>query len=185
MLIVQHQQKFKWLNSRLIGGITLDRSPSDYYSNYIRIQRDERGYYVSYTETDSVLSKYSTDITNAASYLSYEFNPAKGLKVTVAARYDFYHYNFKNALPPSAFTGAPSTTNDYERVSPKLGLTYNYKGIGFYANYSEGFVPPQISELYTGVKVPYLGPQTFLIMRLADGSRWLKILCTPTIAGTG
>jgi iron complex outermembrane recepter protein len=161
MLIAQHQQSFNFLNSKLIAGISVDNSPSAYSSNFINIDRDTRGYYVSYSTTDSVLSQYKTGINNLASYVHYEAELVRGLKLTAALRYDFYHYDFENALPPSAFTGAPSTTNNFKRFSPKAGATYNYKGIGVYANYSEGFVPPQISELYTGVKVPYLGPQTF------------------------
>jgi iron complex outermembrane receptor protein len=161
MLVAQHQQSFNFLHSKLIAGVSVDNSPSKYSSNFININRDNRGYYVSYTSTDSVLSQYKTGINNLASYIHYEAELAKGLKLTAALRYDYYHYDFDNALPPSAYTGAPSTNNNFNRFSPKVGVTYNYKGAGLYANYSEGFVPPQISELYTGVKVPYLGPQTF------------------------
>lgn len=161
MLIAQHQQSFRFLNSKLIAGISVDNSPSNYKSHFIHIDRDSRGYYVSYAATDSVLSQYKTGIGNLASYIHYEAEILNGLKLTAALRYDHYHYNFENALPPSAFTGAPSTQNNFKRFSPKIGATYNFKGAGIYANYSEGFVPPQISELYTGVKVPYLGPQTF------------------------
>jgi iron complex outermembrane recepter protein len=161
MLVAQHQQSFNFLNSKLIAGITVDNSPSTYIANFINIQRDSRGYYVSYANTDSVLSRYAVGINNLASYLHYEAELAKGLKMTAALRYDLYHYNFENALPPSAYTGSPSTKNSFKRFSPKIGATYNYKGIGVYANYSEGFVPPQISDLYVGVKVPFLGSQTF------------------------
>ena len=161
LVVAQHQQSFNFLNSKLIAGITVDNSPSTYIASFINIQRDSRGYYVSYTNTDSVLSKYSVGINNLASYLHYEAELAKGLKLTAALRYDLYHYNFQNALPPSAYTGSPSTKNSFKRFSPKIGATYNYKGTGLYANYSEGFVPPQISDLYVGVKVPFLGSQTF------------------------
>jgi outer membrane receptor protein involved in Fe transport len=173
MLIAQHQQSFSFLNSKLIAGISVDNSPSTYSSNFINIDRDTRGYYVSYSPTDSVLSRYKTGINNLASYVHYEAQLVRGLKLTAALRYDFYHYDFENALPPSAFTGAPSTTNNFKRFSPKVGATYNYKGVGVYANYSEGFVPPQISELYTGVKVPYLGPQTFYNY---EAGGWFSIL---------
>lgn len=161
MLVAQHQQSFSFLNSKIIAGLSVDNSPSKYNSNFININRDDRGYYVSYATTDSALSQYKTGITNLASYVHYEAVLAKGLKLTAALRYDYYQYDFENSLPPSAFTGAPSTKNNFKRFSPKIGATYNYKSVGLYANYSEGFVPPQISELYTGVKVPYLGPQTF------------------------
>jgi iron complex outermembrane recepter protein len=161
MLLVQHEQKLNWLNSKFIAGINVDISPSDFWSNYIRINRDGRGYYVSYAATDSVLSKYSTGINNLASYLHYEISPVAGLKITTALRYDYYHYNFNNSLPPSAFTGSPSAKDDFRRLTPKIGATYNYKSVGVYANYSQGFVPPQISELYQGVSVPVLAPQIF------------------------
>ena len=179
MLIVQHQQKINWLGSKLITGITLDASPGTYISNYIRIQRDARGYYINYTATDSVLSKYKTNITNAAAYTSYEFNPFNRLKITAALRYDYYHYKFTNYLPPSAFTGAPNSTNHYSQFSPKIGAAYNFKQIGFYANYCAGFVPPQISELYTGVKVPYLGPQTFFNY---EAGGWVSVLSNKLFA---
>jgi outer membrane receptor protein involved in Fe transport len=173
MLIAQHQQSFSFLNSKLIAGITYDNSPSRYNSNFINIDRDSRGYYINYTTTDSVLSKYKTGINNLASYIHYEAELAKGLKATAALRYDYYHYNFVNALPPSAYTGSPSTINNFKHVSPKVGLTYNYHGAGVYANYSEGFVPPQISDLYTGVQVPYLGPQTFFNYEMGG---WFSLL---------
>jgi len=173
MLVAQHQQSFSFLNSKLIAGVTFDNSPSRYYSNFINIDRDSRGYYVNYTTSDSVLSKYKTGINNLASYIHYEAELAKGLKATAALRYDYYHYNFVNALPPSAYTGAPSTKNNFKHASPKVGLTYNYHGIGVYANYSEGFVPPQISDLYTGVQVPYLGPQIFFNY---EAGGWFSLL---------
>lgn len=162
MALAQHQQRFSFLNSKLVAGVSIDGSPSDFYSQYIRIHRDERGFYTGYHTTDSVLSRYSTRISNLASYVHAEAVPVKGLRLTAALRYDLYHYNFVNFLPPSAFTGAPSSRQQFNRLSPKLGLTYNYRGIGWYANLSEGFVPPQISELFTGTKVPYLDSQTFL-----------------------
>jgi len=161
LLVAQHQQKFNWLGSKLIGGLSADISPSSYIANYIRIQRDNKGSYLSYTNTDSLLSNYSTGISNIASYLNYELSPVKGLKVVAALRYDFYHYNFRNSLPASASTGSANTQNDFNRVTPKVGATYNYKGMGIYANYSQGYVPPQVTDLYNGVKVPYLHPQTF------------------------
>ncbi len=171
--IAQHQQRFDWLGSKLIAGLSADISPSSYIANYIRIQRDARGNYGSYTKTDSVLSNYSTGISNLAGYLNYELSPVKGLRLTMAVRYDHFHYNFQNFLPSSASTGSPDTKNDFNRVTPKIGATYNYKGIGFYANYSQGYVPPQVTDLYNGVKVPYLQPQTFFNY---EAGGWLSLL---------
>lgn len=158
---LQHNQKIDKLNSKITGGLSIDISPSSYISNYIKIDKNPKGYFTRYSKTDSTLSDYATGITNLASYINYNADIVTGLKLVAALRYDFYHYNFRNHLPPSSFSGSPSTKNIFERFTPKLGLTYNYKDLGFYANYSQGFVPPQISELFQGVKVPYLQPQTF------------------------
>ncbi len=119
MLIAQHQQSFNFLNSKLIAGISVDNSPSTYNSNFINIDRDNRGYYAGYATTDLVLSKYKTGINNLASYIHYEAELVKGLKLTAALRYDFYNYRFDNALPPSAFTGAPSTKMTSNAFRPK------------------------------------------------------------------
>jgi len=173
MLVAQHRQKFHWLDSRLIAGISSDISPSAYSANYIRIRRDNKGNYLDYVPTDSLLSNYSTAIDNFASYVDYEMSPVKGLKLVAALRYDYYHYSFRNGLPPSAATGSPDTRNDFNRFTPKLGATWNHKGIGFYANYSQGYVPPQVTELYNGVKVPYLSPQTFFNYEMGG---WLSLL---------
>lgn len=157
----QHQQKFRWLGGRLIAGISADASPGTYKADYIRIKRDANGNYVGYSSTDSSLSNYSIGITNIASYAQFDCMPFTGFRVVAAMRYDHYYYRFANHLPSSAASGAPSSTNIFTRVTPKAGITYNYKRLGLYANYSQGFVPPQVTELYTNVNVPYLKPQTF------------------------
>ncbi|HEY0898257.1 MAG TPA: TonB-dependent receptor [Sphingobacteriaceae bacterium] len=160
-LFLQHDQRLNWQNGKLTAGINADLSPSDYNANYIGIEKDAAGYFKGYSATDSLLSNYSTDIKNLASYLNYSMNLTEGLKLVAALRYDFYHYNYRNFLTTKAFSGAPSTKQHFQRVTPKLGLTYNYRDLGFYLNYSQGFVPPQISEMFQGVKVPFLMPQTF------------------------
>jgi len=160
-LFLQHDQKLTKLKSKITAGVNIDTSPSDYISNYISVQKDNMGSFTGYAESDSALSRFSTGITNLASYINWNTDILKGLKLVVALRYDFYHYKYRNYLSPSSYSGAPSTKNNFDQFTPKAGLTYNYKGLGFYANYSQGFVPPQINELYQGVKVPYLQPQVF------------------------
>ncbi len=169
---LQHDQKLEKTKSKISAGLNVDFSPSHFYSNYIKIDKNEAGYYTGYSNTDSALSHYATDITNLASYLNFNQDIIKGLKLVAALRYDYYHYNYQNNLSGASFSGAPSTKNQFQTVTPKLGFTYNYKSIGFYTNYSQGFVPPQISELYQGVKVPYLSPQTFFNSEVGG---WLEL----------
>ncbi|WP_121356873.1 TonB-dependent receptor [Flavisolibacter nicotianae] len=162
-LIAQHRQNLNWKKAVVIGGLNVDISPSTYNANYIRIKKDTISKkYVSYQNTDSTLTDYATKLNNYAAFLNVEFNPIEKLRVVASLRYDYFHYGFDNHLTPSAFSGSPDTVSNFHRVSPKVGFTYNFSArTGIYANYSEGFVPPQVTELYTGVKVPNLNPSIF------------------------
>jgi outer membrane receptor protein involved in Fe transport len=109
-----------------------------------------------------LLTNYNVDLLNTAVYTQFEYKSFYKLKIVAAARYDRLSYKFDNHLLPSAFTGAPDATDHFDHFTPKLGLTYEFsKGKGVYLNYSVGFAPPNITDLYTGVKVPVLKPSTY------------------------
>lgn len=173
--IAQHRQNLSWKKAVLIGGFNIDLSPSTYGANYIRITKDTVSKkYVSYQSTDSTLTNYATRLNNYATFASFEMNPVEKLRIVASLRYDYFHYGFDNYLKPSAFSGSPDTINNFSRVSPKVGFTYNFSArTGIYANYSEGFVPPQITELYTGVKVPNLNPSIFYNYEVGG---WIEII---------
>ena len=161
-VIAQHRKSFNFLNARLIGGISIDYSPATYEASYIDVARNTEGIYTGYTPTDSLLTDYAVELLNTAAYAHFEINPTEKLKLVAALRYDRLGYDFDNKLTPSAFTGAPDEQNGFRSLSPKLGLTYDFgSGMGGYANYSVGFAPPQISELYRGVQVPALQPSYY------------------------
>lgn len=156
-LLVQHKKRFAWKNASLIAGVSADYSPATYFAQYIDVDRDAAGYYTGFTATDSVLTDYHAGLMNTAIYAQTEMSPVEKLKVIAALRYDRMDYDFDNYLPPSAFTGSPDERNYFHAWTPKLGLTYDFgRDRGVYANYSVGFAPPNISELYRGVKVPSL-----------------------------
>lgn len=179
--IAQHKQQFRAMRSVLIGGLSADISPSRYDARYIRINKDSVSKkYTGFKSTDSVLSNYSTGINNYAGYISLEFSPLKKLRIVSSARYDFFKYRFNNDLSASSFSGSPDTVNNFSRLSTKIGATYNFTGkTGIYANYSEGFIPPQVTEMYTGVKVPDLVPS---VVRNYEAGGWAEILYNKLVA---
>ncbi len=162
-LIFQQRQNLKWKNATLIGGASIDISPSTYSARYISIVKDTvSGKYTGYHEPDSILTQYKSGINNYAGFLNFEASPIEKLRVVASVRYDVFRYDFDNYLTPSAYSGSPDTINVFQRLSPKIGFTYNFSNrVGLYANYSEGFVPPQITEMYKGIKVPELTPSVF------------------------
>lgn len=176
-LFATHSQKIDWLQSKIIAGTSVDFSPQRYYAKFISVNKDlNTGKFTSYDipVIDSFLSKYKTGIINMAGYLDYECSPVKNLRLVFALRYDAFQYFFINDLPSSASVSTASAVNSFSRITPKLGAAYNYKNIGFYANYSQGYVPPQLTELYSSVKVaPYLLPQAFSNYEIGG---WLSLL---------
>ncbi|MBL6447597.1 TonB-dependent receptor [Fulvivirga sp. 29W222] len=158
-IIVQHKQEFLWMNSSLISGASADYSPNTYKANYIEIFKNEEGIYESFTETDSVLADYKIDLVNTAAYLQGKIEPVRDLSLIAALRFDQFNYHFENALDSNAYTAVLDGRNSFSRVTPKIGVTYDLKNNrGLYANYSQGFVPPQVGELYRGNKIPTLKP---------------------------
>jgi len=162
-LIVQHSKKINSINAKWISGVSADFSPATYLANYISINKDPNGVYYQYQSTDSILTNYKTDLLNTAAYTQLEYNPVSELRIVLAARYDRLDYKFDNYLPPGAYSGAPDAINHFDHFSPKIGFTYNFgSNRGLYTNYSIGFAPPNISDLYTGVQVPTLKPSSYI-----------------------
>jgi iron complex outermembrane receptor protein len=174
--IAQQKQQIKWKNALFIGGVNVDLSPSTFDANYIKIKKDTTTKkYISFQNTDSSLTDYATKLNNYAAFANFEFSPTEKLRVVVSLRYDLFHYDFDNHLNPSSFSGSPDMINDFERLSPKIGFTYNFsERTGIYVNYSEGFVPPQVSELYTGVKVPNIEPSIFYNYEVGGWAELIK-----------
>lgn len=178
-LLLQHVQHFKFLQSKLIVGTSAELDPQSFFEDFIWIKKQNQNgafNYVSYTKVnpDSVLASYHTVISNFGSYVDYDFTIAPGLRISAAARYDAFQYAFVNSLPGSKVTGGPSTITNYGKVAPKIGFTYNDRGIGFYGTYSEGYVPPQITQVFgKTTNSAYLLPQTFKNYELGG---WLSLM---------
>jgi len=174
-IIGQHRQKLHRKNALLIGGVNIDVSPSSYSADYIRIKKDTVSKkYVTYQSVDSSLTNYATRINNYAAFMNFEFSPVPKLRIVASLRYDLFHYDFNNHLKLNSFSGSPDTVNRFGRVSSKIGFTYNFSDrTGIYANYSEGFVPPQVTEMYTGVTVPHLAPSVVYNYEIGG---WIEII---------
>lgn len=183
-MAVQHRQRFNWKDAVLTGGLQVDISPSSYQANYIRINKDTVSKkYVSYKSTDSGLTRYNTNLNNYSGNINFELSPIKNLRIVGSLRYDIFRYGFDNHLKPSSFSGSADTVNYFKRISPKIGFTYNFSNrTGLYANYSEGFVPPQVTEMYTGVKVPKLNASIFYNYEIGGWAEIIKSILSADIS---
>jgi len=149
-LIAQHTQKFKFMNSKLIAGTTIDFSPSKYWSYQIdlaaQLRADKKSvekYAITKERPDIQIANYDADIHNTAFYAQYDFEPLPKLRISAGLRYDNMSFDFVNYLDNT--TGNKS----YSQTTPKIGLTYDLgHGKGIYANYSKGFSPPGLTAIF-------------------------------------
>lgn len=160
VLDMQHHWNFKNIKSKLLLGGYWDFTPQNLIAHYIDIFKDTAiGKYTSYTypTKDSLVTSYETTLNNKAIYVNYIFDLNKFVRINGSIRYDDFKYIFNNLLP----NGTPSANNHFTNWTPKLGINFNKNHHGVFANYSEGFVPPQITEIYNAIRVPFLLPQKF------------------------
>lgn len=147
--LAQHKVNFSAFNSSLIVGGSFDYSPQRFVAERTTVTVDaETGRNVDFTvNANDFILNYNADIFNYAGYFQYEMSPIEHLKVTLAARYDGFQYDYDNEL--DGIAGPRDSKDTYNNISPKIGVNYNFSNsLGLYANYSNGFTPPQASTLY-------------------------------------
>jgi len=153
--VIQDQIKTEKLD--VTAGVSLDYSPNSYFAKYIKVHKTDDDIYDTYQETDSLLTDYEVKIFNAGLFANAEYKLNENLKLLAAFRYDNINYDYTNNLGADAYSGAPDSNDSFEAFTPKLGAVYKVNNqLSFYANYSKGFRPPEVGELYRGVKVPTL-----------------------------
>lgn len=183
-LYVQHVQKFNFLHGKLIIGSSVELNPQTYDQSFIWVQKQTANGLSNYTgftraNPDSLLAKYKTFVTDFGSYAAYDFSPLNGLRISTALRYDAFQYVFVNYLQGTKVIGGASAVTHYNKLAPKIGFTYNYKGIGVYGNYSQGYVPPQITDVFKATNNTYLLPQTFTNYEVGG---WFSLLANKLYA---
>ncbi len=170
-LDIKHEENFGWLRSKLVSGVYLDKSQNKYVSDNIAITRDSStGVYTSYTlDPNRVrgVRDYQADISNEAVFSQFEFSPTDKLRLVAGGRYDNITYDFVNNKPTATAAnrldyGAPNESRSFSKFSPKVGATYVLgDAANIYSNVSDGFVPPEVSQLYGKSSIPDLRPASY------------------------
>jgi outer membrane receptor protein involved in Fe transport len=149
-LMGQHTQNFEFLNSKLVAGFLLDRSPNDYWAYRINLAATLRAdkksvekFTITQVLPSTFLGNYSAVIWNKAAYTQFDLHPTEKLRLSLGGRFDQMSFDYTNFIDNS--TGSKS----YAQFSPKLGLTYEASSqLGFYGNFSKGFSPPALSAVF-------------------------------------
>ena len=178
-LDVKHQQEFAWLRSRLIAGVYVDKSDNPFVSDNLSIVRDAAtGRYLRYTLANASNPQGVRDYQTVTS----STRPSSRNGILSAA----WHARWCWAAVPTpsattTITGwrrrqrqlrrARRIARSFSHVSPKLGATYAIGHAGSaYANVSQGFTPPEVSQLYGKTGIAELQPSVYKHYEL--GLRW-------------
>ncbi|MEN9783144.1 MAG: hypothetical protein RJA24_487, partial [Pseudomonadota bacterium] len=166
----RHRQDFS-KDIRLIAGLTAELTPMQADEVNLAITRNANGLNTGFTR-GSVRRNYEVDISSQALYTQLEYAGIKDVRIVAGLRADHINYDYTNKLTPSATTGAPSEQRSYSHVSPKLGATWDLAPrTNLYANYAQGFTPPEVSSQYGGsLTAPNLRESVFDNIDL--GLRW-------------
>jgi outer membrane receptor protein involved in Fe transport len=143
------------LRARIILGADLDLTPGGFTADSLRLFRSGAGTSLVFDSASATRRLYDYEVTyrQASPYLQAEFSPLPKLRVDAGARYDWMRYDYRTDLAPTQ-TGRwrvpESTTRDYTRLSPKVGVTYEPSAaLGLFASWRAGFRAPGQGQLFT------------------------------------
>ena len=165
-LDLKHVQKIDWMSGRLVSGVYIDRSKNAYVSDNLSVTRNKEGVNTTYVVNSATnplgVRNYQTQIANDALFAQLELSPAKDWRLVAGGRYDSISYDFKNNLTPGDNFGSANEVRSFARFSPKVGATWAFAPeTSAYVNWSKGFTPPEVSELYGKTATPNLKPAIY------------------------
>lgn len=160
-LNLQHATSFdqvKW-----IVGTMAEHTPNKAKTNDIEVFRDPETRIYTGFKPRKLLRDFNVDVDNQAIYTQVNWQRFDNLNLVAGARYDWIKYDYQNNLTPSNVTGAPNETRRFHKASPQLGFIWNaHPLLDIYSNWSQGFVPPEVSSLYgANLVTPNLSEATF------------------------
>ena len=146
-LNLQHSINFHPV--KLIVGAMSEHSPNQAKTNDIEVFRDLQTRVYTGFKQRQLLRDFNVDVNNQAIYTQANWQALPNLNLVAGARYDWMRYDYDNRLTPSRVTGAADEKRHFHKASPQLGFVWNITpDIDVYSNWSQGFVPPEVSNLY-------------------------------------
>jgi outer membrane receptor protein involved in Fe transport len=153
-LLAKYRRDLPQWNARVIAGADIDYSPGSFSAQQAVLQTSGTGVARIFESFTPGAMHYDYDVTyrQASPYVHAEWSPLTRLRFDVGARYDVVGYDYDTKLDPVA-TGAhrvpESTTRDYARVSPKLGVSFDVTPtVNTFASYRAGFRAPSQGQLF-------------------------------------
>ena len=149
-VLTRYRRSVAPLRASLSAGLDAEYSPGSRVEQAVLASR-QGPVFTSYTLGD-VQYDYDVAFWQAAPYAQAEFTPLPGLQFSAGARYDVLGYRYDNRLgelQTGNWRRPGSTDVDFERLSPKLGITWEpLRGTSVFAAYRAAFRAPSESQLF-------------------------------------
>jgi outer membrane receptor protein involved in Fe transport len=148
-VIARARRELAPLRSALTAGFDVDYSPG--FREEYRINTTRDG--ATYTSYDRGALIYDYDVTfvGASPYLQLESNPFGGLHADFGLRYDNIRYDYDSHLD-EVQTGQHrrpgDTQTNFDQLSPKVGLAYDFGVAALYGSYRHSFRAPSEGQLF-------------------------------------
>lgn len=131
-----------------VGGV-LDYTQNTFVAEELNVTRNEEGIFSSYETLGTFIGDYDADLVNTGGFFTGEYKVTPRFRINGGLRIDAFNYYFQNNIGSTAdYYAAPNSNDTFWSVTPRIGIVYNQNTNGVYANYSKGFVPPSVGELY-------------------------------------
>lgn len=149
-LMAKYRIELAPLNTRLIAGLDLDRSPGHHFEESLEVERTGR-IYTAYNVKGTIYD-YDVAFLGLSPYLQAELSPIAKLHLSAGLRYDDLGYRYDNKLTP--LTDGPhrrpaDTSIRFRRLTPKLGVAYEFgPALNLFASYGQGFRAPSEGQIF-------------------------------------
>jgi len=140
-----YSHNFSLWRGKVNTGLDLVRGSKETESYDLDVTKDTTiNKYTSYSVEDLAKS-YDIDTEVTAPYVQAELSPIEKVRFSAGGRYDSATYDVDDRLGDGK-----GGKEKFSRLSPKVGLTYDVNpGLNGYISYSDGFVVPTTSQLWT------------------------------------
>jgi outer membrane receptor protein involved in Fe transport len=120
----------------------------DYASGYLKETQDQPSFGPF---PQGVHYDYTVETVTAALWAEAEWRLTERWTLLAGLRGENHHYDYTTDAPTGVngrFLVVPDRSNDFQLLTPKLGVIGDYGDVSVYANYARGERAPQATDLY-------------------------------------
>jgi outer membrane receptor protein involved in Fe transport len=148
-LVARARREFAGLRTAVTAGVDFDYSPG-FREEYRITPTRVDGIYTSY-QRGALIYDYDVTFMGASPYVHVETRPLGGLHADLGLRYDNLRFDYENhldELQTGPHRRPADVVTEFEQLSPKLGLSYDFGSAALFGSYRHSFRAPSEGQLF-------------------------------------